>query len=147
MLISLLLALSVQTAPSLEARGIILMVSGRTAYLTPTDSIERKGAIRRATLVEVYPAAVEGWEIVRRDSIVELDCASERIRVLQTQDFDDDDRKRASPLQGGGRWAPLDQGDFPRRILLSMTCSDTNLVIFSHDSLAAEIRRLRARWR
>lgn len=147
MLISLLLALSVQTAPSLDTRGIILMVSGRTAYLTPTDSIERKGAIRRATLVEVYPAPVRGWEIVRRDSIVELDCARERIRVLQTQDFDDDDRKRASPRQGRGGWAPLDQGDFPRRILLSMTCSDTNLGGLSHESLAAEVRRLRARWR
>ena len=147
MLMSLLLALSVQTAPSLDTRGIILMVSGRTAYLTPTDSIERNGAIRRATLVEVHLAPVEGWEMVRRDSIVELDCAKERIRVLQTQDFDDDDRKRAAPLQGGGGWAPLDQGDFPRRILLTMTCSDTNLRIFSHESLAAELPRLRTRLR
>lgn len=90
---------------------------------------------------------MEGWEIVRRDSIVELDCARERIRVLQTQDFDDDDRKRASPLQGRGGWAPLDQDDFPRRILLSMTCSDTNLGGLSYESLAAELPRLRARLR
>lgn len=143
MLATLLLALSIQTAPSLDTRGIILMVDGRTAYLAPTDNIDRKGAIRRATLVEVYPAAVADWDIVRRDSIVELDCARERVRVLQTQDFDGDDRKRASPPERG-EWAPLDQGDFPRRILLSMTCSETNLGVFSYESLAAELPRLRA---
>lgn len=147
MLVTLLLALSVQTAPSLDTRFMILMVVGRTAYLTPTDSMDREGTIRRATLVEVYPAAVEGWEIVRRDSSVELDCDTGRIRVLQTQDFDDEGRKRGSPLLGTGKWAQIDQGDDPRRVLLSMTCSNANLGALSYKSLAAELPRLRARLR
>lgn len=144
MLLSLLIALSVQTAPSLDTPGIVLTVSERTAYLAPTNSIDREGAIRRATLVEIYPAAVEGWEIVRRDSVVELDCGEGRIRVLSIQDFDATDRKRSSPQPRPGGWDQLDPADFPRSILFSMTCGDDDLSPLSYESLADELRRLRA---
>ncbi|HYC68662.1 hypothetical protein [Brevundimonas sp.] len=139
----LLLALSVQTAPSLETPGIILTRSGDTVFLAPTKSIGRDGAIRGAVLVEIYPAALEEWETVRRDSIVQMDCAASRIRVLAAQAFDGRDLKRGSPQPGPGEWARLNPADFPRAILFSMTCSDADLGGISYANLADEIPRLR----
>ena len=143
MLLPLLLALSVQSAPSLDGPGIVLIRSDDTVFVAPTKSIDREGAIRRATLVEVYPAAVEGWEVVRRDSVVELNCAEERIRILATQDFDGRDAKRGSPQPAPGAWVQLNPLDFPRAILFSMTCSDANLDGISYESLEDELPRLR----
>ena len=143
MLLPLLLALSAQSAPSLDVPGIILLGSGDTYYLSPTKSIDRAGSVRRATLVEIYPAAVEGWEIIRRDSVLELNCAEERFRILAAQDFGDGDIKRGSPQPAPSGWAPLDRTDFPRAILFSMTCSDVNLNVISYESLEDELPRLR----
>ena len=138
-----LFALSVQSAPSLDEPGIVLLRSGDTVFLSPTKSIDRAGPIRRATLVEIYPTAVEGWEVVRRDSVVELNCAEERIRILATQDFDDRDIKRGSPQPAPGEWSQLDPLDFPRAVLLLTTCSDADLDSMSYDRLEDELPRLR----
>lgn len=147
MLLPLLLALSVQTAASLDRPGIILISSGDAVFLTPTQSIEREGSIRQATLVEIYPPAPEGQESVRRDSVVEVDCAAARFRVVQTQEFDDHGRKRASPRQKPGGWAYVYDADTPQVMLHFYTCSDADLTSLSYASLAAELPRLRARMR
>ena len=143
MLLPLLLALSAQFAPSLDVPGIILLRSGDTIYLSPTKSIDREGPIRRATLVEINLAAAGSWEIMRRDSVVELNCAEERIRILATQDFGHGDNRQGSPQPAPGGWTALDPTDFPRGIMSIITCSDANLDVISHKSLEGEVHRLR----
>lgn len=145
MLLPLLLALSVQTAPSLDRPGIILISSGDTVFLTPTQSIEREGSIRQATLVEIYSPAVEGRESLRRDSVVEFDCAAARFRVLRTQEFDDHDHERAGPRQKSGGWAYVYEADTPQVMLHFYACSDTDLASLSYASVAAQLPRIRAR--
>lgn len=136
--------LLIQTAPSLDRPGIVLILSGDTAFVTPTGSIDREGTVRRADLVEIYPLGAEGWEIVRRDSTLEFDCAAERIRFLGGHDFDVEGLSRRRQ-EGSAEWAPILDDYPPVAILHALTCGEEDLSSGSHDSLEHELPRLRER--
>lgn len=136
--------LLIQTAPSLDRPGIVLILSGDTAFVTPTGSIDREGTVRRADLVEIYPLGSGGWEIVRRDSTLEFDCAAERIRFLGGHDFDVEGLSRRRQ-EGSAEWAPIPDDYPPVAFLHALTCGEEDLSSGSHDSLEHELPRLRER--
>lgn len=144
MLLIVISALLIQTAPSLDRPGIVLILSGDTAFVTPTGSIGREGTVRRADLVEIYPLGSEDWEIVRRDSTLEFDCAAGRVRFLGGYDFDVEGRIRRRQ-EGSTDWAPIPDDYPPVAILRSLTCGDEDLGSVSQDSLEHELPRLRDR--
>ena len=144
MLLTVLSALLIQTAPSLDRPGIVLILSGDTAFVTPTGSIGREGTVRRADLVEIYPLGSEGWEIVRRDTTLEFDCAAERIRFLGSHDFDVEGLSRRSQ-EGSAEWAPIPDDYPPVAVLRAVTCGEKDLSSVSHGSLEHELPRLRGR--
>lgn len=144
MLLTVISALLIQTAPSLDRPGIVLILSGDTAFVTPTESIGREGTVRRADLVEIYPLGSEGWEIVRRDSTLEFDCAAERIRYLGGDDFDGEGLSRRRQ-EGSAEWVPIPDDYPPVAVLHALTCGEVDLSSVSHDSLEQELPRLRAR--
>lgn len=144
MLLAVISALLIQTAPSLDRPGIVLILSGDTAFVTPTGSIGREGTVRRADLVEIYPLGSEGWEIVRRDTTLEFDCAAERIRFLGGHDFDVEGLSRRRH-EGSAEWAPIPDDYPPIAVLHALTCGEEDLNSVSHDSLEHELPRLRER--
>lgn len=144
MLLTVISALLIQTAPSLDRPGIVLILSGDTAFVTPTGSISREGTVRRAELVEIYRLGPESWEIVRRDSTIEFDCAAKRIRFLGGNDFDVEGRSRRSH-EGSAEWAPIPDDYPPVAVLHALTCGEEDLSSVSHDSLEHELPRLRER--
>lgn len=140
MLLTVISALLIQTAPSLDRPGIVL--SGDTAFVTPTGSIGREGTVRRADLVEIYPLGLKRWEIVRRDSTIEFDCAAERIRFLGGSDFDVEGRSRHRQ-EGSAEWAPIPDDYPPVAALQALTCGEEDLGPVSHASLEEQLPRLR----
>lgn len=145
MLLHLLVALSLQTTPSLDTPGIVLMLSSDTAYVTPTNSMGREGNVRSATLVLIYPLGSEGWETVRQDADFEIDCEGRRIRLTGGRDLDARGRIKPSNAPESSDWYPLPDDHPPMAMLHAVTCSDVDLATVSHESLEAELPRLRAR--
>lgn len=146
MLLTFILALLIQNAPSLDRPGIVLILSGDTAFVTPTGSISREGTVRRAELVAIYSLASESWEIVRRDSMLEFDCVAGRVRILGGYDVDGEDRSRGRQ-ESAGEWAPIPSDYPPVAILHALTCGEEDLSSVSHESLEHELPRLRDRIR
>ena len=144
MLLTVISALLIQTAPSLDRPGIVLILSGDTAFVTPTGSIGREGTVRRADLVEIYPLASEGWEIVRRDTTLEFDCSAKRIRFLGGDDFDGEGLSRRRQ-EGSAEWVAIPDDYPPVAVLNALTCGEDDLSSVSHDSLEQELPRLRER--
>ncbi|PZN98431.1 MAG: hypothetical protein DCF29_20670 [Alphaproteobacteria bacterium] len=144
MLLTFISALLIQTAPSLDGPGIVLILSGDTAFVTPTGSISREGAVRQADLVEIYSLGSESWEIVRRDSTLEFDCPAQRIRFLGGNDFDVEGRSRRNH-KSSVEWSAIPDDYPPVTVLHALTCGDEDLSSVSHDSLENELPRLRER--
>lgn len=145
MLLYLLTALALQTPPSLDTPGIVLMLSSDTAFVTPTSSIGREGNVRSATMVHIYPLGSEGWETVRQDADLEIDCEGRRVRLTGGRDLDACGRIKPGNAPETLDWYPLPDDYPPMAALYAVTCSDVDLATVSHDSLEAELPRLRAR--
>ena len=146
MLVALLMALSLQTAPSLDTPGMILLImGGDTVFMTPTSSIDRAGNVRSATLVQIYPLGSEGWETVRQDTDLEIDCEGRRIRMIGGRNVDAGGLIRSSNAPASSAWEPLPEDFPPIALLHAVTCSDVDLATVSVASLEAELPRLRAR--
>ena len=144
MLLTFISALLIQIAPSLDRPGIVLILSGDTAFVTPTASISREGTMRQADLVEIYSLGSESWEIVRRDSTLEFDCATERVRFLGGNDFDGEGRSRRHH-ESSLEWSAIPDDYPPVTVLHALTCGEEDLSSVSHDSLERELPRLRER--
>lgn len=145
MLLSLLMALWFQTAPSLDTPGIVLILASDTAFVSPTRSIGREGAIRSATMVQIYPLGPEGWETVRQDTDLEIDCEGRRFRGIRGLSADVEGRVRSSKELEPEGWEPLPDDYPPLAMLHAVTCSDIDLSTVSLASLEAELPRLRSR--
>jgi hypothetical protein len=145
MLLSLLAALSFQTAPSLNAPGIILILGSDTAFVTPTDSIGREGNVRSATLVQIFPLGSEGWETVRQDTDLEIDCEGRRIRMIAVRELAADGGITPGDAPETSDWTPLPDDYPPMAMLHALTCSEADLSTVSSANLEAELPRLRVR--
>ena len=145
MLLSLLVALSFQTAPSLATPGMVLILSGDTAFVTPTHSIGREGNVRSATLVQIFPLGSEDWETVRQDIDLEIDCEGRRIRMIGSRDIDAAGQIKSGDTPESTDWEPLPDTYPPMAMLHVVTCSDVDLSTVSLADLEAELPRLRAR--
>ncbi len=145
MLLSLFAILWFQTAPSLDTPGVVLILSGDTVFVTPTNSIGRAGDIRTATFIEIFPLGPEGWEEVRRDNDVEIDCKEGRIRSFGGRASDAEGRIRSTYAAESREWEPIGEDYPPLAVLRAVTCSDIDLAAVSFESLEAELPRLRAR--
>ena len=71
----LALALAAQTQAGTDD-GVILSVSSETAFTLPLSTLRRSDDIAFGTLVQIFPDVGEPWEEVRRDAVVEIDCAT-----------------------------------------------------------------------
>jgi hypothetical protein len=145
MLLSLLVALSFQTAPSLATPGIVLILSSDTAFVAPTNSIGREGNVRSATLVQIFPLGSEGWETVRQDIDLEIDCEGRRVRMIGSRSLDAAGQAIPGDVPESTDWEPLPDDYPPMATLHAVTCSDLDLSTVSSADLEAELPRLRAR--
>jgi len=145
MLLSLFAAFWFQAVPSLDTPGIVLILNGDTAFVTPTNSVGREGAVRSASLVQIYPLGSEGWETVRQDAELEIDCEGRRIRVTGGRNLDAQGRIKPGHAPEPLDWHPLPDDYPPMAMLHAVTCSDVDLATISFESLEAELPRLRAR--
>lgn len=144
MLLSLLVALSFQAAPSLATPGIVLILSSDTAFVTPTNSVGREGNVRPATLVQIFPLGSEGWETVRQDIDLEIDCEGRRIRMIRSRVLDATGQIKSGDAPESTDWEALPDDYPPMAILHAVTCSEVDLSTVSSADLEAELPRLRA---
>lgn len=119
-LLALIFGMLLQAAPS-EGRGVLVARSADTAFLVPLESMRRDGQSGVATLVNLYADAGEPWEEVRRDQRIEVDCRTDRWRVLGETRVSRDGRTAVVP-DAVSDYEPVPQ-DFPPAVALrAMIC-------------------------
>ena len=111
MIAALAAALVLQTLPSWNDGPAIYIISQHdTAWLIAEGSIRREEGRAFMTLVAVYPTAMEGYDSIRGDVDMEVDCTSRALRGLASRDYGADDQLVSSD-ETGSDW--IDDDGFP----------------------------------